>query len=818
VNSFWQDIRYGLRMLGKNPGFTAVAVLTLALGIGANTAMFSVVHGVLLKPLPYTDADRLVVFYEKKIHFENGSISYPNFLDWQKDNTSFASMAAYRPIEFTLSGVGEPERLTAEMTSSEFFPTLGVAPLAGRLFTADEDRLGASPVALISEGFWRRKFGTAADTVGRTITLDGVSHLIVGIIPASFRLEMWLFRPSDVYTPIGQWTYDLFRHRDTAMGMDAIGRLKPGVTLEQARADFDGLTGRLAALYPKEDKGLSANLIPLKENIVRDVQTPLLLLLGAVGLVLLIACVNVANLVLARSTGRAREFGIRNALGATWGRLIRQLITESTLLAMAGSILGLLLASFGVQAAIQLALTLRPGGIPLSEQIALDWRVLAFTTGITILVGILFGLAPALKARSLNLQGTLKEGARGMTATRSRAQHALVVAEFAMALVLLVGAGLMIRSLLRLWSVHPGFEADRAVTFYLSLDPSTYKASPEAVQATFRQASETIASVPGVESVSLLAGSLPMRGDSDDPFWIEGRPKPLADTDKPWALWYQVDPTYLKAMGIPLRRGRFFTAEDTARAPRVAVIDESFATKYFPDENPIGRRIVDDYVGTAEIVGIVGHVKHWGLDDKSTLHAQMYFPLAQIRDEAMPDLAKGVGVVLRSQGSPADVMGSVRAAVTRLNGQPIIFDVRTMNDVISASLANRRFLMDLLVVFAALALLLGSVGIYGVLSYLVGQRIPEIGVRLALGAQRGDVLRLILNEGLRMTFLGVAIGLAGALALSRLMNKVLYGISAADPVTFLGVAVLLTVVALAACYVPARRATRVDPLVALRYE
>jgi predicted permease len=820
LQTFWQDLRYGARVLTKNPGFSFVAILTLTLGIGANTAMFSVVNGVLLNPLPFPEPERVVVLYENKVHFEHGAISYPNFLDWQNDNRSFAEMAAFRPTNFSMTGAGDPERVNAEMISAEFFPILGVQPLSGRMFTSDEDGLGAAPVALISEGFWRRKFGSAPDILSRAIILDGTSYAVIGIVPASFHLTMFnFFLSPDVYVPIGQWTFDLFRDRATVFGMDAIGRLKPGATLAQARADMEGVTRRLAEAYPKANEGIGASLVPLKKNMVGDLQPLLLLLLGAVGFVLLIACVNVASLLLARATGRAREFGIRSALGASRARLIRQLLTESILLAAAGGLLGVLLASVGVQAGVKLALRLHPLGVARAEEIGIDARVLAFTAVLALVAGILFGLAPAFKTRHRNLQETLKEGVRGTTAARSRAQRLFVVSELAMALILLVGAGLMIRSLVSLWNVNPGFNPNNVVTFYLSLAPSMDKAGPDKIRAAFRQVSDTISSVPGVESVALMEGSLPMQGDSEDPFWIEGKPKPVADNDKPWALWYEVDPNYLKAMGIPLRRGRFFTDTDNSRAPRVAVIDETFAATYFPNEDPIGKRIVDDYVGPTEVVGIVGHVKHWGLDDKVALHAQMYFPFAQIRDKAMPNLARSVAVVVRARGGSAgDVMSSIRAAVTQMDRQQVIFAVYTMDETISASLADRRFLMILLMVFAALALLLASVGIYGVLSYLVGQRIPEIGIRLALGAQRDDVLRLILGEGMRMAFLGVAIGLAGALVLSRLLANLLFGISAADPVTFAGVVILLTTIAIAACYIPARRAMRVDPIVALRYE
>ena len=813
-----QDLRYGARMLRKNPGFAAVAVLTLALGIGANTSLFSVVNGVILNPLPFPNPEQLVTLYESKVHFDDGAISYPNFLDWQRDNRTFASMAAFAPTSFSLTGVGEAEQISVERISAEFFSTLGVKPMAGRDFTAEDDRLGVSPVALISEPFWREKFGSAPEIVGRTISLDGTSYLVVGIIPRNFSLQFWNFRASEVYVPIGQWNFDLFRTRNTVFGLNAIGRLKPGVSLAQARADMEGVTTRLASEYPEADKGIGASLIPLKARIVKEVASLLFLLLGAVGFVLLIACVNVANLFLARSTGRSREFAIRSALGAGRTRIVRQLLTESVLLSIIGGALGLALSAWGVRLGVTLALNTLPDGLPRAEQIGIDAHVLLFCLAVSLGAGLLFGLAPALKTGNPDLGETLSSAGRGSSASRSTVQNALVVSELAMALILLAGAGLMIRSLARLWGVNPGFNTKNTATFYLALAPSVSKARPDEIRANIERARDRIASVPGVESVALLEGSLPMQGDSEDPFWIQGKAKPLSDNDKPWALWYEVDPNYLNAMGIPLLRGRFFTREDSLRSRPVAVIDEAFLTQYFPNEDPLGKVIVDDYKGPTEVVGVVGHAKHWGLDDKNALHAQMYFPFAQIRDKAMPMIAKGVAVIVRSHKAPGTVAGSIRAAIAEMNSEYVIFKFATMEETISATLTERRLFMILLMSFATLALLLASVGIYGVLSYLVSRQTHEIGIRLALGAQANDVLRLILGEGMGMAAIGIAIGLAGALALTRSLSGFLYGVTPSDPVTFAAVALLLTGVAAGACYVPARRATRVDPLVALQYE
>ena len=818
--TIWQDLQYALRVLRKSPGFTLVAVLTLALGIGANTALFSVVNGVLLNPLPFPHPEQLVHMYETKVNFMKGSITYPNFLDWQRESRSFTDMAGHRQTNYTLTGAGEAERVEAIMISAGFFSILGVHPVAGRLFSSNDDHLGAEPVALISEGFWYRKFGGAPNMVGRTLVLDGIAHVVVGIIPSTFHLHMWNFREADVYTPIGQWNYEFFWNRATAQGMDAIARLKPGVTLEQARAEMGEITSELALAYPPANKGTGARIIPLKQDVVEEIRPILLLLLGAVGFVLLIACANVANLVLARSTGRTREFAVRAALGAGKSRIVRQLLTESLLLAVIGGTLGVLLASWGTQAALKLALTFDPNGwLPRADEVALNGHVLLFTILITFVVGIVFGLAPALKTSNPDLQDALREGGRTATA-RSRGLRAFVAAEVGMALVLLVGAGLMIRSLAHLWNDKTGFNPQNAATFYMSLDPAVQNENADAIRAQFDRVVATIGSVPGVEAVSVMNGSLPMQGDSEDPFWIVGRPKPANDNDRPWALWYEVDPGYLKAMGIPLLKGRFFTPADDARSRGVAVIDSTLAQEYFPNEDPIGKVIVDDYAGPTEVVGVIGHVKHWGPGDDANakIQAEMYFPFAWVLPRFGQRMARGFGVVVRTQGDPLPVMGSIRQAVEHVDNQQVIFDFQTMQETIANAVADHEFLMVLLAFFATLALVMAGIGIYGVVSYLAGQRTHEIGIRVALGARQIDVLRLILGEGAKMAAVGVGIGIAAALALTWLLGSFLYGIRATDPLTFAAVALFLALVALVACFVPARRAMRVDPIVALRYE
>jgi predicted permease len=813
-----QDLKYGLRMLAKSPGFTAVAVLTLALGIGANTAIFSVVNGVLLNPLPYPEPSQLVTLHESKPNFLYGSISYLNFRDWQKENQTFSSIAVARGYGFTLTGAGEPERIRAEFVSSDFFPLLGVKPLIGRTFAPGEDEIGAAPIALISAGFWQRKLGSAHDILGKALILDGRSYTIVGVIPSSFDLLLKSFSPKEVYIPIGQWDHHGLKFREAGLGIHGIGRLKPGVTLQQARADMDGVTRNLAAAYPDADKGIGAGIIPLRDDMVGDIQPFLLVLLGAVGFVLLIACVNVANLLLARSAGRRREFAVRVALGASPQRVIRQLLTESVLLALAGGGLGTVLAAWSTQAALKIL----PAALPRAPEIGIDTHVLIFTAVASVLAGILFGLAPALNISKPNLQEALKEAGRSTIGSHHRTQGVFVVVEMATALVLLIGAGLMTRTLARLWGVNPGFDPHNVLTFELSLPPAMKKAIPDAIRAAYREFDAKVGSTPGVQAASLSWGAIPMDTEDDEQFWIEGQPKPSNENEMNWALEYTVEPDYLRVMRIPLERGRFFTPQDNEHSPAVAVIDDVCARKYFPNEDPIGKRInlheFDDQ--PAEIVGVVGHVKQWGLDsdDTESLRAQLYHPFMQLPGDALALSPLGMGVLVRSEGAATSLFTSLRHTNELMNKEQVIYSAQTMNEVIAGSLAARRFSMILLGSFALVALLLASVGIYGVLAYLVGQRTHEIGIRMALGAGRYDVIRLVLGQGAKMALLGVALGLAAAMGLTRLMSGMLYGVSATDPLTFTAVAILLILVALVACYIPAWRATKVDPMVALRYE
>jgi putative ABC transport system permease protein len=813
MGNLLRDVRFGLRLLEKNPGFTAVAVLTLALGIGGSAALFSVVNGVLLNPLPYPHSGCLAAIYGKTPGVSHGPITYLNFLDWQRDTQTFSSMARYRNQDYNFAGIGEAERLSGYIISAGFFPTLGVRPVLGRTFGADDDRLGAAPVVILSGGFWKRQFGSSPDILGKALILNGASYTVVGVVPSGFR---FYDQVRDVYTPIGQWNDPSFRDRRIDMSAHAVGLLKPGVTLPQAQADMDGVVRNLAASYPEADKAVGITLVPMKEDMVGNVQPALLVLLGAVGFLLLIACANVANLLLARSMGRSREFAIRAALGASQGCLIRQLLTECILLAGSGGALGLMLAFWGTRAVLDGL----PRTLPRAGEISVDFRVVLFTLGVSLFAGILFGLAPTLKTSRGDLQEVLKEGGRGSSGARQRLQGVFVAFEVALASVLLVGAGLMIRSLAALWRVNPGFNPDHAITFDLSL-PAAAAATPAETRARLRRFDQTLRRIPGVEAVSVTLGSRPMIHDSSLPFWIEGEPKPGTLQDMHQAMFYLVESGFQPAMGVTLERGRFVTPQDDEHAPVVIDIDDVCARTYFPHENPIGRHIhLALFNVQAEIVGVVGHVKQWdlGADPKSAIEAQFDYPFMQIPEQLMPLVAESVAVVLRTKGEPTAVMGAVRREVDGIDPRDAIYSVETMDEVVSNSLAARRSSMILLGLFSALALVLACVGIYGVMSHIVGQRTHEIGVRMALGAQRADVLRLVVGQGFQLTLIGVGLGVAGALGLTRVLSSLLFGVKPVDPLTFATVSLVLTAVALFASYIPARRATSVDPMMALRHD
>jgi putative ABC transport system permease protein len=817
LESLLQDIRFGLRMLRKNPGFTAVAILTLALGIGVNVAIFSVINATLLDPIPLPQPDRIVSIFTTWPSYAHAGFSYPNFLDIQRENRGLSGIAAWRFDSFSLTGSGEPEQLRGKMVTANFFSLLGIRPILGRVFRADEDRLGAAPVVILSEGLWKRRFGAARDIVGRSIELDNREYTVVGVVPASFHLVRFqdsLF--DDVFVPVGQWDNPLLRDRRFSLGLRAIGRLGEGVTLGQARAELGRIAHQLDATYPGQDSAMGLGAVPLKEDLVGEIRPALLLLWGAVGLVLLIACANVANLLLARSSAREQEFAVRVALGANRRRLVRQLSVESVLLASAGGALGVAVAIWGTPVVLKIF----PSALPAVARVEANATVLAVALGISLVTGVIFGLVPALRASSANPQGALKEGARGSIAGHHRVQGILVAAEVGLSLMLLIAAGLLIRSFVKVWAVNPGFEPNHVLTFGLSFSP-TKTSSPEKIRANLRELTEKLRALPGVEAASVNLGDMPLEGDSEAPIWPSERSKPAETSKWPIALVYTIGPDYFRAMGIPLLRGRVLSPQDDDSTKEVTVIDTDLATSIFHGENPIGKSLV---VGTdpqpIEIVGVVGHVKQWGLDGDATapVHNEMYFTYMQFGGPLLAISVGDTSVIVRSSVSPGGLVSPIRREVGSLDGNAVVYNVRSMNDLLASSLGGRRFAMVLLGIFAGIALLLAVVGIYGVVSYLVGQRTHEIGIRMALGAQPRDIFRIVLGEGGRMAFVGLGFGLAGSTVLTHFMEAMLFGVSPTDPVTFLAVALILASVTLFACWIPARRAIRVDPMVALRHE
>jgi len=812
METLWQDLRYSVRILTKSPGFTTIAVLTLALGIGANTALFSVINGVLLNPLPYRNPERLVAVAEKFPPFPEASIAYPNFLDWVRMNHTFETLAAYRHTDFNLTGSGPAQRLNAVQVSASFFPLLGVRPVIGRNFSPEDDKQGAPPEVMLSGRFWKSRFASSPEILGRMLKLDGTGYTVVGVLPENFYFccESMNFQLGDVYVPIGSGSDSWLTDRDMHPGIRAVGRVKPGVTIEQARADMDDVALNLEKAYSNTNKNTRVVLMPLRQRMVQGIQTTLLVLLAAVGFVLLIACANVANLLLARAMGRAREFAMRSVLGATRRRVIRQLLTESLLLSVAGAALGVLFACWGTQAGLRAL----PQALPRANDVRVDFPVLLFTLAVSIVASALFGLAPALKTVCPDLHETLKEGGRGSSGARHRTQAVFVVFELALAVVLLVGAGLTLRSLARLWSLNRGFNPQNVLSFDLVFPPFVGK--PDQVRLMLRRLPDTIAQIPGVEAASLTDASKPLSDDWEEHFWIEGRQKPPTVTEMPDTLLYVVSPDYLRVMGIPLLRGRFFTPEDTVQSRRVGVIDENFAREYFPTQDPIGRRIITEN-SPIEIVGVVGHTEQWAQDQKlsGSVKIQLYTLAEQVPDVS---LGRGAGIVVRTQAPNYPTADRIRSAMQQINPEQASYNFESMDQIIARSMVSRRFAMILLGGFAAVALLLAGVGIYGVMSFVAGQRTHEIGLRMALGAQRRDVLKLVFGEAAMMVFVGVATGLIAAGALTEVIKSLLFGVGTTDPATFAVVAILLSVVAFGACYLPARRAMLVDPIVALRHE
>ena len=816
VESLMQDIRFGFRTLRKNAGFTTIAVLTLALGIGANTAMFSVVSGVVLAPLPYFQPDRLVMVLESNQRFAQDAISYPNFVDWQGSARSFEQMAAIMLHQgYDLSGPGSPEHLNGVEVTAGFFSTLGVAPSLGREFSPQEDRRGGTPVAIVSNRLWRNRFGASPQALGKSVILGGTDYLIVGVLPPSFRF----LDEADVYLPLGQYNPLLLEARGSHSAMVAIARMKPGVTVVQAQSEMSAIQDHLDQLYPDANRGTGADVEPLKQIIVQDVRGTLLLLLGAVGLVVLIMCANVANLCLARSAAREREFAVRAALGASRARVVRQLLTESLLLSLAGGALGILLAFWSMpllRAAI-------PANVPRTENIGVNAQILWFTFAVSLAVGILFGLAPALKSYKPDVQASLKEIGRGAAGARHRAQSSLLVVQTALTLILLVGAGLLLRTIRHLWETNPGFDTQNLITFKVGLSPSASKTSAS-IRASYLQLLDRIRAIPGVQAADFTELVPLTDNDADAPFWIDSQ-KPVEIQNAPRTLVFATGTDYLRTMDIPLLRGRFFAQEDTTKTPCVTVIDTVFAEKYFPGQNPVGQSITfgwDTPVGPCEIVGVVGHVSHWGVGETGKLtRAQSYFSLQQDPDKWVPLNYPDTKIIVRTPLDVATMMPSIKSAVSAGGSSQPVYEVHTMRQIVAESMSSQRFPMILLATFAALALILASVGTYGVVAYSVSQRTGEIGIRMALGAAKKDVFRMVIGKGLRLACTGLAIGIGVVLALARLLSnfaQLLYGVRPNDPLTLLTVSIVLIGVAAVACYVPARRATRVDPMVALHYE
>jgi predicted permease len=814
MESLLQDIRYGVRMPAKSPGFTTVAVLTLALGIGANTAIFSIVQGVVLAPLPYFKPDRLVMVWENNPRFPRVWNSYPNFQDWQRSAHSFQQMAAFREQGVDLTFPGAASHLEANQISSGFFSMLGTELPLGREFTLQEDQPGGAPVVVISNRLWKQRFSGNPDALRKTVTLDGVSYSIIGVAPRGFRLNA----NADVYTPLGQLDPLILNDRAIHDGIFALARLKVGVSLSQSQAEMSTIQDHLDRLYPNDNRDLGIYVEPLKQAIVGDAGQTLALLLGAVGLVLLITCANIANLLLARSAVRSREFAIRSALGANQVRLARQLLTESVMLSLSGAGLGILIAFFG----IRFVLAAMPGVLPRSESISINAPVLLYTLIVSLAVGILFGLGPALKSCNASPQQSLKEGGRGSTVVHRRTQSSFVIVQVASTLVLLVATGLLLRTILHLWNVNPGFDAKNIITLKVGVSHTLTK-TPSSTRSAYQQLIARIRQIPGVEAAEFTT-SVPLSGQGGYlPFWLDSR-KPDSLQSAPRMGWSLTGPDYLRTMGMQLLQGRFLTAQDDTKSQCVAVIDSNFARAFFPDGKPIGHAITAGFTafGPCAIVGVVNHVKYAGLQDTGPANQyQTYYSLYQDPDQWVPFNYPDASVVIRTSLDAATLSPAIKAAAYQASSDQPIYDVQTMQQIISDSMSAQRFPTILLGAFAGLALLLASVGIYGMISYSVTQRVQEIGIRMALGAHRRDVIQMVLGQGLRMIAVGIGIGAGAALILNRLwssFSSLLYGVRASDPLTFLAVSLVLSCVALLACYAPARRAASVDPMVALRYE
>ncbi len=803
METLLKDIRYGIRMLARRPSFTAIAVITLALGIGANTAIFSVVNAVLLRPLPFREPDQLIKLWETFLPDGWGTVSAANLKDWREQNDVFSQIAAYQSGNFNLQGNDNPERVLGVTVSSNFFDTLEAQPMIGRGFLPAEEQPGNDRVVVLGAQLWRRNFGADPQIVGKTISLGSESLTIVGVMPDSFQFP---FRNVELWVPLA-FTPERWANRG-GHAYFALGRLKPGVTIEQAREQMTTIAASLASHYA-EDAGRSVRLISLKEEMVQSSRASLLVLLGAVGFVLLIACANVANLLLARAASRRKESAIRVALGAGRWRLIRQFLTESLMLSILGSAVGLLLANLGLGLLLSMAST----SLPRANEIGLDLPVLGFTLLLSLLTGLGFGIVPALQVSKTDVHETLKEGGgRAMSAAgTARLRSVLVVTEVALALVMLIGAGLLIKSFARLLQINSGLQPENVLTMRVSLPDAKYQTT-QATTAFYQQALERISTLPGVQAAGAI-NLLPLqRWGFNGDIEIEGQ-GPYPPGQAPLAEYRAVTPGYFRALQVPLLDGRAYTDQDTEKTPPVILINQTMAKRFWPDESAVGKRIRVDGPDWRTIIGVVGDVRQSGLTQ--AVRSEIYFSYAQAKYQY---LTQSMSLVVRASSDPTNLVSAIRSEVQAVDAAQPVYGVETMEAVIAESVSDRRLNMILLGIFAAVAMALAAVGIYGVLSYSVTQRTHEIGIRMAVGAQPSDILRLVVGQAMTLALAGVAIGLIAAFALTRLMESLLYGVSATDPITFAAISAALTGVALAASFVPARRAIRVDPMIALRYE
>jgi putative ABC transport system permease protein len=810
LENFAEDVRFGLRMLRKNPGFTAVAMLTLALGIGANAAVFSVVYAVLLRPLPYKDPSSLIVLNETTPMVGTVSVSYPNFLDWRDQSRTFSQIAAVRGVGFNLSGVTQPENISGAAVSPNFLSMMGVRPFLGRDFESSEEKAGTPPVILLSYSLWQSHFGADPNIAGRTIKLDDRAFTIVGVLPPDYRS----LDKTDVMLPIGVWATDNSedaKERGARGDLAVIGRLATGVDLAKARAEMEGIAARLAAEYPASNDRFGVALQPIRDAFVSDIRPAILVLFGAVMFVLLIACANVANLFLVRGASRTKEVALRIAFGAGRGRIVRQMLTESLVLACFGGVLGLALAIGGIRGMAQLI----PTGMLSGSTVNLNGAVVLFVGSVVLLAAFIFGLAPALHSTKPDVQSELKEGGRTSSAgaSQNRLRGVLAIAEMSLALILLIGAGLMMKSLYRLLAVDPGFRPERVLAMSIELHTQQYSQDP-AVLNFWQQLLDRVSVLPGVQSAA-VGTNIPLtdsHGRAD--VTIEGMAQPEPG-NYPHPDVHIVSPKYVETLGISLLRGRTFTDDDNEKAPLAGMVNAMVARRFFPNEDPIGKRFLFGHPAATNsskwytIVGVVSDTKLYGLANPARL--EVYLPFRQ-------SPSNGMSLVVKSSADPAALTTEIREAVQSLDKDQPIFAISTMEKLRSNSVATRRMTLVLLGLFSGLALVLGAIGIYGVISYSVAQRTHEIGIRMALGAPRLDVFRLVVGQGLKLAGIGIAIGIVAAFGLARLMSSLLYGVSTTDFETFAGVSILLALVALLACYVPARRAMRVDPTVALRYE